>query len=90
MARVRQGLFARMQNNTDPEVPFLGRIPTGELQSIDNPDGVVGPQGLEGGPYGVSGPRGRTFSQGPGTEKRGVGNASGMATTMVTTGRIRK
>lgn len=47
---------------------------------VDNPDGVVTAFGL--GPYEVGGPKGRIDSQGAGTAKGNVGNASGMGKSM--------
>lgn len=64
---------------------FLGDVPPGEADATDNPDGVVNAYGL--GCYEVGGPKGRIDSQGAGTPKGGVGNASGMGkATRVTSG----
>jgi len=84
------GLFANTRPLGDPEVPFLATFPTGEADElrVDNPDGVVTANGIAGGPYGLETvDRGRSFSQGAGTEKGGRGNASGRATTMTLLGR---
>jgi hypothetical protein len=79
----RMGLFAYTKV-MDPEVPFLGRVPTGEADElrVDNPDGCVTANGIEGGPYGVGPDRGREYSQGMGTPKGNLGNASGRGQTM--------
>ncbi len=59
----------------DPKVPFLGKIPKGDFH-VDNPDGCVYPDSL--GAYATGNPKGRDFSQGAGTAKGGIGNASGI------------
>jgi hypothetical protein len=66
-----------------PLVPFLGAIPTGLAEPmVDNPDGVVTANSIDGGPYGVGPERGREFSQGAGTPKGNLGNASGRGRTI--------
>ena len=78
----RTGLFANPYFKTsDPPDPFLAMIPEVECR-FDNPDGCVGPFGLEGGPYEPGQSEGRTYSQGAGTEKGNRGNASGKPQTM--------
>ena len=65
----------------DMQTPgFLSDVPMGEADTTDNPDGVVHAYGL--GAYEVGSPKGRLDSQGAGTPKGGVGNASGMGKTM--------
>ena len=60
---------------------FLSKIPTGLLDpTVDNPDGCVTAFGL--GPYEVGPERGREFSQGAGTPKGNLGNASGKGRTL--------
>jgi hypothetical protein len=81
MAKVpRTGLFARL--NLRDQDTFLDIMPsdeTGELR-VDNPDGVVQAFGL--GPYAVGPERGREYSEGAGTRKGNLGNASGQGRTM--------
>jgi hypothetical protein len=81
----RSGLFRNPYfGNNDPDPVFNDAII--RIQSVecafDNPDGVVGPFGLEGGPYEGGQSEGRTYSQGPGTEKGNRGNASGKPRTL--------
>jgi hypothetical protein len=60
---------------------YLSEIPSGLLEpKVDNPDGVVQAFGL--GPYEVGPERSREFSQGAGTPKGNIGNASGRGRTM--------
>lgn len=84
----KSGLFAYVKV-MDPEVPFLSRSGAAEADElrVDNPDGVVTANSIDGGPYGVGPERGREYSQGAGTEKGNLGNASGRGQTMTLTGR---
>ena len=84
----RMGLFAYLKVE-DPEVPFLGKFPAGEADElrVDNPDGCITANSIDGGPYGVGPERGREYSQGAGTRKGGLGNASGDGQTMTLKGR---
>lgn len=84
----KMGLFGYTKV-MDPEVPFLGFSGASEADElrVDNPDGVVTANSIDGGPYGVGPERGRVFSQGAGTEKGNLGADSGRGQTMTLTGR---
>lgn len=83
----KSGLFAYTKV-MDPEMPFLSRLDSAEVGElrVDNPDGVVTANSIDGGPYGVGPERGREYSQGAGTEKGNLGNASGRGQTMTLKG----
>ena len=67
--------MARIKNSNAGEPgPWMGKIPEGEFDMVDNPDGCVYYDKM--GAY-ERGESGRLFSEGPGTPK-GTGSASGM------------
>jgi hypothetical protein len=88
----RSGLYARL--NLRDQDTFLDIYPPGEADvngelRVDNPDGVPtsGEVWGGGGPYDIGPERGREYSQGAGTPKGNLGNASGMGKTMTLKGR---
>jgi len=80
----RTGIFAKLTLK-DRDPPFFGGDVNGLVGDafVDNPDGcIAGSPGVEGGPYGVGPERGREYSQGAGTPKGNLGNASGRGRTL--------
>ena len=79
----KSAAFPRFGNEYSRYPGFLSDVPPGEVDAVDNPDGVVSAYGL--GAYARGNTNNRDFSQGAGTEKGNVGNASGRGKNMKVT-----